>query len=146
MSEEHTIPEAEPNNRPAGIESLLSNPELLRTLGSLIGNFSKPKATEEAAPASAAVPSADGLSALLSNPEMMEKLPGMIATLAPVMSGLQSPARTETEKNAPAHANRAGCRDQLLLSLKPFLSQKRCDAIDTMLRIAALSQVLGQMK
>ena len=145
MSEERTKTEAAASkDPPAGIEGLLASPELLRTLGTMIGNFSKPKDTS-GAPAPTPPPN-DGLSALLSSPDFMEKLPGIIETLAPVISGLQAPPHAEPPKSVPAPTDRSGCRDQLLLSLKPFLSQKRCDAIDTMLRIAALSQVLGQMK
>lgn len=141
----------------AGIEGLLANPELLQTLGTLIGNMSGSKSTApESAKEATAAPSSpspaavgtDGLSALLSNPEMMEKLPSIIATLKPMLGGLQPSNVTEAGKGELplARDDRAGCRDQLLLSLKPFLSPGRCDAIDTMLRIAKLSRVLGQLK
>lgn len=155
MSEEASKVEAVPaNNPPQGLEGLLANPELLRTLGTLIGNLSQGKGdspTADSVPTSTgspqSAPSADGLSALLSNPEMMEKLPQIISVLKPMMGNATvSSKESSTTEVTPASAERELPRDRLLLSLKPFLSQSRCDAIDTMLRIAQLSHVFQQLK
>ncbi|MBQ9806519.1 MAG: hypothetical protein IJW49_08460 [Clostridia bacterium] len=152
MSEEQNKSGSAPeSNGSQGLEGLLSNPELLRTLGTVIGNLSGGKngnnqALAESVPAAASV-SADGLSSLLSNPEMMEKLPEIIATLKPIMGNISAPPAAESKKEETAPSNdRDRSRDQLLLSLKPFLSKNRCDAIDTMLRIATLGHVFQQLK
>jgi len=134
---------------PRGLESLLANPELLRTLGSVIGGLSKassePTDTDTESTPAAALPapppqSADGLSSLLSNPEMMEKLPSIMAALGPMLASRPSNPTAPPQKPGPSND-----RDRLLLSLKPFLSPARCEAIDTMIRIAGLGQVLQQM-
>ncbi len=146
MSEEQNKREAmpEPNSSP-GLEGLLANPELLRTLGTLIGNLSGGK--NESTQATAPPVSADGLSSLLSNPEMMEKLPQVIEAIKPIMGTVTAPPVAENKQEGIVPTNdRERSRDQLLLSLKPFLSKNRCDAIDTMLRIATLSHVFQQLK
>lgn len=155
MSEEqHKSGTAPESAFPQGLEGILANPELLRTLGTLIGSLSagkneKSQPISEDSPPSApasALP-ADGLSSLLSNPEMMEKLPEIIATLKPILGSNASPvmATNDREKKHPTE-KREHSRDQLLLSLKPFLSQNRCEAIDTMIRISTLSHVFQQLK
>ena len=139
-------PMSEPNVS-SGLEGLLANPELLRTLSTLIGKMSGGKNEHTQVSADAAPVSADGLSSLLSNPEMMEKLPEVIAAIKPIMGTVTAPpvAENKQEGNLPVN-ERERSRDQLLLSLKPFLSKNRCDAIDTMLRIATLSHVFQQLK
>lgn len=136
---------ASPSNQP------LINPDLLRTLGALLGSSSpngaaKAQATEHnaesnnvATPTSAPVGS-DGLFALLSNPEMMERLPQLISLIKPML-GTVTPTQAD-QKSSVTESE----RDRLLLSLKPFLSQKRCEAIDNMLRIGKLGSVLQGLK
>ena len=77
---------------------------------------------------------------MLSNPEMMEKLPSIMAALGPMLASRPSNPTAPPQKPGPSND-----RDRLLLSLKPFLSPARCEAIDTMIRIAGLGQVLQQM-
>ncbi len=141
------------NNSPdAMLGALLSNPDLLRRVGSILGNAAKnnEKATDgvqkeaeltASVPtvSSGGLPTADGLAAVLSNPEMMEKLPSVIATLAPMLGSIQP--QKPHEVSSPS-----GCRDQLLLALKPFLSPSRRDAVDQILRLARLGTVFGQLK
>lgn len=135
----------------SGIEAILSNPAILRTIGTLI-NGAKANDTDTsqnpvntvADTENNTVPaSADGLSALLSNPAMMEKLPQMIAWLKPMMESAipQVPKDQSAESLKPEL-----CRDQLLLSLKPFLSPSRREAVDTLIRIAKLGTVFQQLK
>ena len=139
---------------PEGLEGILANPELLRTLGTLIGSLSAGK-SEKSEPVSEDLPSpspvssipTDGLSLLLSNPEMMEKLPEIIATIKPLIGNGAPPVSGSGDREKKTSVGkRDHARDQLLLSLKPFLSQNRCDAIDTMIRISTLSHVFQQLK
>ena len=60
-----------------------------------------------------------------------------IATLAPLLSGLTKGTAPLGKKDDP--------RACLLLALKPYLSAGRCEAIDTMLRLSALSDALRSM-
>ena len=141
------------NNSPdAMLGALLSNPDLLRRVGSILGNAAKnnEKATDgvqkeaeltASVPtvSSGGLPTADGLAAVLSDPALMEKLPAVMASLRPMLTSLQPPQK-------PEHTSPSGCRDQLLLALKPFLSPSRRDAVDQILRLARLGTVFGQLK
>ncbi len=140
------------------IGNLLSNPALLQKLASVVGNLGQstnPAPKEQNTPeeestsppslpamASGGLPSPDRLSALLSNPEMLEKLPQMLSVMKPMLAGLSQP-----KPSTPSHKqDPQTCRDNLLLSLKPFLSPERREAVDTILRISRLGTVLGQLK
>ena len=122
--------------------SILSNPALLRSVGELLGN-SAPAETEEKTD-SPAPP--DLLGSLLSNPTVLEKLPQLISTLAPLMQASTAAKAEDAVPTAAKPHTPAQDRDQLLLALKPFLSSERCAAVDSILRIAHLGSLLGQLK
>ncbi len=97
-------------------------------------------ATAAEALPTAAAPIGDGLGAVLSDPQLMAKLPQMMQMLAPMMA-------SGSPQQKPPHARSTEeCRNDLLLALKPFLSQERRNAVDTMLRISKLGTVLRQIK
>lgn len=157
---------------------LLSNPDLIRNIASMLGT-SNIGATEQTAPAPPAVPStsnvgtteqtapappavpstsgegavADGISRVLSNPEMMAKLPEVMKMLAPMMQPSQSStgesasvsATSVTSAHAGGGHDRRGCRNDLLVALKPFLSPERCRAIDMLLGLSRLGDALQKM-
>ena len=133
------------------LQSLLSHPDLIQRVREILSSPSDPPMAEAPIeknappePSSPSPPPIDGLSRLLSDPTLLEKLPGILTTVKPLLSALPAmaapPASGEEPKSLPA------CRDHLLLSLKPFLSPARRDAVDTILRIARLGEVLGQLK
>lgn len=142
------------------LSTLLSNPEMLSQLQSLLSGVNgKPTggenaeahasaavqdsadSSEETAPAADTV-SADGLASVLANPALMAKLPQMMAMLKPMLGKdfTKSPSETESAKSSE------DCRNDLLLALKPFLSAERRNAVDAMLRISKLGNVLRQIK
>ena len=147
---EHLTPSQEPNPLSGALSSLLSNPEMMERIRSIAGQFSKdasPVDTPATPPPTSApigVP-ADGLASVLENPELMAKLPQIMSMLGPMLStptvGVGSPASPRPPRRSPED-----CRNDLLLALKPFLSPERCRAIDTLLRISRLGNVLRQMK
>lgn len=135
---------------------LLSNPDLLRNISSVFGT-SGTQPSQEPPPTmqNQTTPTgegsvADGISRVLSNPEMMAKLPNVMKMLAPMMQEHQS---TPLAQAAPAavssppsgEQNRHSCRNDLLLALKPFLSPERCRAIDMLLGLSRLGDVLQKM-
>lgn len=147
-----------PGGAPASdmLGALLSNPDLLRRVSSILTGAASPGATDPAqntaqpqaepaaqptvqsAPVNASPP-VDGLAAVLGDPALMEKLPSMIAVLKPLMNTIPTPKASNS--SSPAE-----CRDQLLLSLKPFLSSERRDAVDQILRLAKLGAVFKQLR
>lgn len=134
--------------------TLLSNPDLIRNISSMLGGTNT-GTTESAAPAPSSTPPlnnetvADGISRVLSNPEMMAKLPDVMKMLAPMMQQTQSAQGASVPASAtPSHGgghDRRGCRNDLLLALKPFLSPERCRAIDMLLGLSRLGDVLQKM-
>lgn len=123
--------------------SILSNPALLRSVGELLGN-SAPAETGEKTDSPAPPP--DLLGSLLSNPAVLERLPQLLATLAPLMQASTAAKTEDAVETAAKPHTPAQDRDQLLVALKPFLSTERCAAVDSILRIAHLGSLLGQLK
>ena len=134
--------------------TLLSNPDLIRNISSMLGGTNT-GTTEQAVPTPSSTPSlnnetvADGISRVLSNPEMMAKLPDVMKMLAPMVQQTQSAQGASVPASAtPSHGgghDRRGCRNDLLLALKPFLSPERCRAIDMLLGLSRLGDVLQKM-
>lgn len=132
---------AEPSPADA-LSSILSNPEAMSKIRAmaeqLASSQTPPDSNSAVAPISTDALPTDGLASVLSNPALMAKLPQMMSMLAPMLS-TASPQSTATKSSED-------CRNDLLLALKPFLSPERCQAIDTMLRIAKLGTILRQIK
>ena len=135
--------------------SLLSNPDLMRNISSMLDKSEDGAAEKTVAQPINAPPigngdaMTDGISRVLSNPEMMAKLPDVMRMIAPMMQQTQlergesspSPA-TSSQSEAK---DRRGCRNDLLIALKPFLSPERCRAIDMLLGLSRLGDVLQKM-
>lgn len=98
---------------------------------------------------------ADGLGAVLSNPELMAKLPQIMAMLRPMMeqqTATPPPQSGNEGAETPATASpiaplkkTTDNRSALLLALKPFLSEDRRNAVDAMLRLSTLGDVLRRL-
>ena len=95
---------------------------------------------------------ADGLGAVLSNPELMAKLPQIMAMLRPMMeqqTAAPPPQSGNEGAETPATASpiaplkkATDNRSALLLAL---LSEDRRNAVDAMLRLSTLGDVLRRL-
>ena len=122
------------------LSNLLSNPEMMEKIRAIAEQLPSVDSQNQTSIGTATSPS-DGLTSVLSDPQMMAKLPQMMAMIGPLLGASSDTAQTHRqEKTAEI------CRNDLLLALKPFLSPERCRAIDTMLRIAKLGNVIRQIK
>lgn len=142
------------------LERLLSNPELLKNVGTLLKSSAQPVTASasasaesdtvdtEGAQTASAVPSmaSDGLSRVLSDPDLLKKLPQMMETLRPMLqeAGVSVPASAVGHTHG--HSPSRNCRDDLLLALKPFLSPHRAEAVDMIIRLSRLGNVLGALQ
>ena len=145
---EQATPAADPSPS-AMLGSILSNPELIKSISGILGNSANTGDTPQGA---------DGLSGVLANTELMAKLPQIMAMLKPMLSGIPSadsthaPAAPPTVQEAvptsapPSKRPPTDCRDELLLALKPFLSPGRCEAVDTIIRLSRLGSVLKHLQ
>jgi hypothetical protein len=77
---------------------------------------------------------------------MMAKLPDVMKMLAPMVQGMQSsPSVSLPPAREPGERDRRGCRNDLLIALKPFLSPERCRAIDMLLGLSRLGDAPQKM-
>ena len=106
-------------------------------------------------------PTQDVFSSLLSNPELLSKLPNIIATVKPIMEMLGAASAASTPASAPpiSHSlqNSGNSlalssksqesrgddhRTALLCALKPYLGADRRQAIDYIIKLDRLGDVL----
>lgn len=148
---------AMPSGMMEQLEAILATPETMNRLRQILrtgpsesptaeeppfSDFSPDPVTEASKPSGAgASPLADGLSSVLSNPAMMAKLPQIMELLRPM---IQAPP-TRSSSHPDPHKSPETCRNDLLLALKPFLSPERREAVDVILHIAQLGNILRQL-
>ena len=108
------------------ISRILEHPELIGMIGSVLASppSAKEETSDQSTQATAIETSADGGG-------------DMLAKLAPMLKGLQG-----VSKSLPHGDER---RERLLIALKPYLSKERCEAIDQMLKISRISEILKNM-
>lgn len=109
------------------VQSILSNPAFGQILGQLQGKGEE----EQKNPAMPAI-----------TPEMMQKLPQMMSALAPLMGG----AGKEKSSGGSAKEGHEGeKRKRLLAALRPYLSDGRRDAVDQILKVTEMTDLLGTL-
>ena len=97
----------------------------------------------------------DILSSLLSNPEIISKLPQVLSMLKPLMEGGAVPTSSHVETQASGNATPAALikphkkecdnRAALLYALKPYLKRERQEAIDYMVKLSKLGDILKSL-
>ncbi len=127
-----------PADLSTAIERLMANPELIATVASVLGGARAPSvgATEENTEEKKTedpVPSSPPVSVRAKNDPLSSDLQGVVATLSPLLSGISGGKQDDP----------MAC---LLRALKPYVSPKRRDAIDTMIRLSLLSDTLKQIR
>ncbi|MBQ1956456.1 MAG: hypothetical protein II365_01650 [Clostridia bacterium] len=126
-----------------GLEMLLSNPQLLSSISGIVKNLSS---TAEPTAATATPPSPSlegGLSSLLSNPDVISKIPDIISVISPMLGNSQnsvSAAKTPSKPKKPTD-NRAA----LMAALKPYLNPSRQEALNYLLKLNQLGDILKSL-
>ena len=159
------------NSMGDALSSILSNPELMSKISAIAGSLAGNSASDStgtvahAPPPGNAAPS--GLASALSNPALLSKLPEVMATLAPMFSGngeahehnlgngqseqKSAPKIDTASENAAASATVASLktdapsrahRTALLCALKPYMSPRRREAIDYIIKIDRIGDLL----
>ena len=127
---------AEPPSAPAisdAIEKLLAHPELLSTIASTIG-LGKSAAPQPPSPESPPTPDASALP-VATPPAKANDLGDAVAALAPLLGALSG-------KGGPKGDDPRTC---LLRALKPYVSHGRAEAIDTIIQLSRVSEVLKKL-
>ena len=143
---EHDIPSV-------GGADYLSN--LIQAISSAAANDPPSNGTSESPPTIAqATNGGDLISSLLSSPDVLSKLPSVISAIKPVMEimGAQIPSptlasppqiRTAEEPRASNPQREHGdSRTALLCAMKPYLSAERRQAIDYIVKLGRLGDIL----
>ena len=113
------------------VQSIVSDPAFGKLLGELQGNREEGKTTPVQPPA--------------ITPEIMAKLPDMMRALAPMVSGAASGSPGGEGSKANGGKSDAEKRKRLLSALKPYLSATRRDAVDGLLRVTEMTDMLGNL-
>jgi hypothetical protein len=147
------------------LNTLLANENFIKNIRALLAQSQQSAApsastapSSEDAPASAQktdsedppqqgeiLPPAIDLQQLLSNPEIMAKIPQVMAMLSPMMSSTKAEASNQAAETV-THKFNPKSRENLLCALKPFLSPHRQSAVDSIMRLSQLGQILQQLK
>ncbi len=122
---EKEIPSGLPSGLGDTLSKLLSDPDLVARIRAVAGGDAG--AAEDPRPTDNA-PDTPAL-----DPEILKKLPGVLSAMAPLTGG-KAPSPADDRRSA------------LLLALKPFLSPARCQAVDSILQISRLGDLLGGIK
>lgn len=119
----------------------------------ILARFSQNNAPSASQTQSAAPPP-DILSSLLSNKELISKLPQIISVAKPIIelmgsqSASKKPAEESQTKALPAYPAAAARskseadRSALLCAMKPYLSRDRQQAIDYIIKLSRLGDIL----
>ncbi len=129
------------------INKLMANPEIISTVASALGNMA-PKQEAESSDAPPTQPSD-------TQPPPTEKSPSetvsasaapdlsaLVANLAPIMSGMGG-AKGSQKTSERREADK---RVALLCALKPYVSEGRREAIDYIIRISQISDILKNIQ
>ena len=130
------------------LDRLLANPELLSTVAAAIGasppsdvetkNASAEKDSEEETKKDSEKEAftSNTVSANAHTDDISQKLPDLMANVAPVIAALSGKGGKQPDDD----------RTRLLCALKPYLNPHRRDAIDTMVQLARISEVIKAVK
>jgi len=77
-------------------------------------------------------------------PEMMAKIPGMMAALSPLVSGMKTEQRDNGRPDSKAGDSER--RKKLLNALRPYLSENRREAVDSILKVTEMTDLLGSLR
>ena len=122
-----------------------------------------PPSGDPAASSGAPNPMGDVLASLLSNPDLLAKLPSLLSSMKPILDMLGGVGAAGTAQNSatasapvgaqsePASAQdkssdkRSDSRTALLCAMKPYLSPDRQNAIDYIVKLGRLGDILKSL-
>mgnify|MGYP003461402845 CR=1 FL=1 len=129
----------------------MSQDEMLASILQKLTNTSQ----SSSSPPPAQNPTGDIVSALLSNPELLSKLPALLSSIKPIIDMLgigstgqasvpvSAPAALGTSANPTAKQDKtADSRTALLSAMKPYLSPERQNAVDYIVKLGRLGDIL----
>lgn len=142
------------------LNGLMSNPEALNMITNLMKSMPKSSAGEtspsmEETPASEAVRVENPNPLGGINPEMLKMLPNLMSMLGPMMNKPKDAAANKDEaveagaavSGGGSHKSRHRSveqRNKLMYALKPYLSPSRREAVEQIVKITEITDLLGE--
>ncbi len=133
MSEGKDLSAMQPEELQNAVQSILKDPAFAKLVGELSGKEPAPEEKQESVPV-ASVPQIP--------PEMLAKLPQMMSALSPLLSGTKDGKKDD---GPSAGRDDAEKRKRLLAALKPYLSSSRREAVDSILKVTEMTDLVGKM-
>ena len=121
------------------LASILSNPELMSKISGILDSGSQ---DDNAVPKESEPPTGNSIGNALSDPALMAKLPEVISVLRPMLENGEK--KGEPPKSGGSSAGNK--RMALLYALKPYLSPRRCEAIEYFARISKMGDMIKNIK
>lgn len=110
------------------IREVMESPAFAQILGQLQGDSSQKESPKPAVPS--------------ITPEMMQKLPQMLSALAPLVGGGGGTGQSGGPEKSE---NEGDKRKKLLSALRPYLSDNRRGAVDQILKVTEMTDLLGTL-
>lgn len=110
------------------IREVMETPAFAQILGQLQGGSLEKESPKPAVPS--------------ITPEMMQKLPQMMSALAPLVGGGGGSGQSGGPEKA---GNEGDKRKKLLSALRPYLSDNRRGAVDQILKVTEMTDLLGTL-
>ena len=122
------------------VTRLMENPEIISKVAAALGNMSAPKAVSSDASEKEVEDTV--ASAESKNTDASPDLSALVSKLAPIMSGLSGSGVSTPSDRKNEFSSDLRRREELLCALKPYVSDGRREAIDYIIRISRVSELL----
>ncbi|MBO5670927.1 MAG: hypothetical protein J6S41_05195 [Clostridia bacterium] len=134
MSEGKDVSAMQPEELQSAVQSILSDPAFAKLVGELSGAAPSAPPAEEQKDPPPAIPQIP--------PEMLAKLPQMMSAIAPLLAGGKGGKKEDGPSGDKGDAEK---RKRLLAALKPYLSSSRREAVDSILKVTEMTDLMGKM-
>lgn len=140
MSEGKDLSAMQPEELQSAVQSILKDPAFAKLVGELSGVAPSEAPAEEHKEHKDTPPSVPQIP-----PEMLAKLPQMMSVLSPLLSGGREGKDDKKEDSSRGEKGDAEKRKRLLAALKPYLSSSRREAVDSILKVTEMTDLMGKM-
>ena len=115
------------------LNSILSNPEFGKMVEHIRGNSDGTETPQDIPKNASQIP-----------PDVLARIPQMMSALAPLVSGMSGGKKADpSEKPGGSGTGEAEKRKKLLSALRPYLNQHRKDAVDNIMKVSDMTDLLG---
>ena len=140
MPDQEKLPKEAMPSLSDAIERIMANPEIISMVASAMGGAPTDGVTAEQSEESAKEERKES-AAVMSAPSQPD-LGNILSTITLLLSGLGKSGSQSSHDNKDSARN----REALLCALRPYISQGRREAIDYILQLSRITELLKQVK